>query len=146
MARTRGMSHKFHQDDGFVSGKGGQPIQATPVHLKPMSVDAPVQLDRTGQYVSPAAQNLVPPRNIPGHYSFHGPGAEPVAPRSQIIGYRAAPATWARDMDGWELGHLLDLAFRHDPGDLGAGFVVEITTDEFNKLPGNLRRHFMAVR
>jgi hypothetical protein len=129
MSRTRGSSHRFHQDDGVVLGKGGVPL--TPA-------GAPA-LDRQGNYVSPAAAALTAPRNIPGHVVLKGPGAEPVPMPGAITGYCASPQSWARDMDAWELAQMLNML-------LPDGFVINVTADEHARMQGNLRRHFMAVR
>lgn len=103
------------------------------------------QLDRQGNPISPAAAHLNPPLRMNGNAVVHGPGAEPVAPDRLVAGYRCAPDTWARDMDAWELANLLHILLQHS-GDLGEGFLIELKEDEFLRLNGNLRRHFMAVR
>lgn len=128
-------------------GKGGVPMSPTGAPNAPPSFDpnAKVPLDRQGNYVSPAASTLHRPRNLAGNVVLRGPGAEPVAVQPQIVGYRSSAASWSRDMDAWELAKLLDLAFRN-PGDLGAGFAVEVSVEEYGRMEGNLRRHFMAVR
>ncbi|MDE2100373.1 MAG: hypothetical protein KGL39_24185 [Patescibacteria group bacterium] len=135
MARTRGISQNFHQDDGIVLGKNGEPISPTPVRID----------RKTGTFVSPSAAGLNPPLAMNGNTVLTGPGAMPVSPLLPVVGYRATGATISRDMDGWELWHLLDLAFKH-PGELGAGLVIELTEAEWLKLSGDLRRHFMPVR
>jgi hypothetical protein len=143
MARTRGISERFHQDDGVLLGKNGQPLPVSPFVAKPSS--GPVPLDRQGHYVSPAAGSLVRPRNMSGSLVLNGPGAEPLAPPMAVVGYRCAPDTWARDMDAYEVANLIDMMLKH-PGDLTDGLTMRITVEEFNRLGGDLRRHFMAVR
>ena len=135
MARTRGASHNFHQDDGVVLGKGGVPIDPTPARID----------RKTGQYVSPAAANLNPKMTMDGNTVLTGPGAMPVPAQQPIVGYRATAASISRNMDAWELWHLLDLAFRHT-GEIGAGLAVELTLEEWLRLGGDLRRHFLPVR
>lgn len=122
MAHTRGASHKFHQDDG-------------------------VMLDRQGNPISPAATLLTNQRNIAGHEVLHGPGAEPVPEQMPITAYRADRNSWSQNMEAFELARLIDLAFNGGhKKDLVDGFVVTLTPDEYTRLDGNLRRHFMAVR
>ena len=151
MGRTRGSSMGFHQDDGVLLGKGGVPIPSRAVtsDMVPKPVAYPdgmrVPLDRQGNPVAPVASQLTKVQRISGDTVFHGPGAEAVPAQLPIVGYRSDVKTWARSIDGWELGRLLDLAFRH-PGDLGEGLVVNLTPEEYAALDGNLRRHFMAVR
>jgi hypothetical protein len=112
----------------------------------PNAPPAPVAIDRkTGGYVSPAAANLAIPRNMPGNLVLHGPGAEPVPVPPAIVGYRCGPDTWSRNMEGYEVARLVDMAMR-TPGEAGDGLTMEITIEEYAKLPGDLRRHFMAVR
>ncbi len=153
MARTRGISHQFHQDDGVLLGKDGEPI---PVNPNP----APVPLDRDGNYVSPAVALAEPPRSMSGHavalaepprsMSGHavvrGPGAEPLAAPVETIAYRADARSWSRNMEAWELAHLLDLAFRHSPDEMVEGFAVVLPPDVFATLPPDVKRHFVAVR
>src|SRR5271165_1979645 len=149
MGRTRGSSTKFHQDDGVLLGKGGVPIPAGAVttQMTPAAYPdgMPIPLDRQGAPISPAVAKLAPVQRLSGNVVLQGPGAEPVASQPAITSYRADSKSWGRSMEAWELARLLDLAFRH-PGDLGDGFVVNLTPDEYVRLDGNLRRHFMAVR
>lgn len=135
MARTRGASHEFHLDDGVLLGKDGTPI---PTGL-------PAALDRQGNYISPAAAHLVQPRNMPGHMVVQGPGTQASAPIPAIVGYRANAASWARNMEAWELARLLDMAFQNGDS-LDDGLMVDVTPEQFNKMEGNLRRHFMPFR
>ena len=123
-------------------GKGGVPMSPVPGQSAP-----PPKLDRQGNYISPAVAHLQPaPRNLAGHVVLRGPGAEPVPAQGAIVGYRADSKSWSRGMDAWDLARLLDLAFRHSADDLADGFVINLSIEEFGKLDGNLRQHFMAVR
>lgn len=106
---------------------------------------APVALDRQGNYVSPAASGMNPPRRIAGDKVFHGPGAEPVPESKLVMGWRCAPDTWSRNMDAFELAHLIDELLKH-PGDLGGGLVLEVDAEAYEKMDANLRRHFVPVR
>ena len=102
-------------------------------------------LDRQGNPISPSAAYLAKAPRLSGSTVLEGPGAEPVPPPAKIIGYRASPKSWSRDLDAWELAHLLNMALKQ-PKHLGDGFIIEVTEDEFARLPGDLRRHFMPVR
>ena len=104
-----------------------------------------VQLDRQGNPISPAAAYLQRPQRLSGSTVLPGPGAEPVPPQPPVVGYRADPETWSRNMEAYELALLLDLALR-GKGNLGKGLVVEVSEAEFAALPGDVRRHFMPVR
>jgi hypothetical protein len=93
------------------------------------------QLDRSGNYVSPAAGMLrrAPPMN----------GGSPVAMDAPVItrrvrGYRADRETFGKAMTAWELARLLDMH-------MGGKFVLEMTPEAFDALPGDLRQHFMPV-
>lgn len=152
MARTRNASSTFHQDDGMVLGKDGQPIMVdgqpimvNPLAARPDAVER-APLDRAGNYISPAAALQHPPRRLSGGTVLHGPGAEPVPPPLPLVGYRADPHSWSKNMEAWELAMLIDLWFRRPPGELGVGFLIELTVEEYGHLEGNLRRHFLPVR
>jgi hypothetical protein len=152
MARTRGSSDRFHQDDGILLGKGGVPIPTRPVtsQMLPQPVayepGERVPLDRQGVPISPAAARLPSQvMSLSGSTVLRGPGAEPVPVASPVTGYRSDRKSWAGNMEPIELAKLIDLAFA-GKGELGDGFVVEVTVEEFAKMDGNLRRHFMPVR
>jgi hypothetical protein len=142
MSRTRGASATLHDDDGVMLDKFGKPMgPSTGMPMPPLLE----RLDRAGNPISPAAAVLQPVRALSGNRVLQGPGAEPVPVMPAIVGYRADKASWSKNMEAHELAQLLDLAFRN-PGDLGDGFVVNLTPEEYGKLGGDVRRHFMAVR
>jgi hypothetical protein len=129
MAHTRGASRKFVPDDGVLLGKGGVP------------------LDRNGNPVAPImadGKRQAPPM-LHGHTVLQGPGAEPPKETAPVVGYRADRKSWSKQMTGWELACLLDMALRK-PGDLSEGFTIHLTLEEYAALPGDLRQHFVQVR
>ena len=97
-----------------------------------------VQLDRQGVPISPSAAFLKSQPSISGHVVLKGPGAEPVPVPQPIIGYRADSKSWSRNMEAHELAQLVAMVL--------GNFVVNITPEEYAKLSGDVRRHFMAVR
>ena len=143
MARTRGVSARF-SDGGELLGKGGVPLNPQGDAQLGHDPDQPIRLDKAGNYISPAAAYISAPRNLSGNVVLYGPGAEPLAQAPRIVAYRADRKSWAKNMEAHELALLLDMAFAN-PGDLGDGFVVQIATDQFATVPGDLRRHFLPV-
>lgn len=103
------------------------------------------RLDRTGHYVSPAAVFLQKTKNLSGHITLQGPGAEAVPEPLPTLCYRADPKSWSRNMDAYELACLIDMAFRH-PEKVGDGLVMTLTEAEYLALNGDMRRHFVRVR
>lgn len=86
------------------------------------------------------------PHSLSAGYVADGPGVQAMAADAgRIIAYRADKTTFARNMEAFDLAMLLDLMLSN-PGELGDGFAVEITQDQYNQLSGDVRRHFMAVR
>jgi len=100
-----------------------------------------VQLDRQGNPISPAAAHLQRTGRISGGTILEGPGVEPIVPQPAIVGYRASVRSWSRNMDAFELAMLFDLMMRKH-----GGFRIDLTPEEFSTLPGDVRRHFLAVR
>jgi len=133
MSRTRGASNKYYLGDGEVTGKGGEVLVAT----RPAPIQ-PARLDRQGNYISPAASQIDAPRNIPANVSFRGPGAEPVPVAAPITGYRCDKNSLARSIEAWDLFQIIDLAM--------GGLKVDVTPEQFQSLPGDVRRHFVSVR
>lgn len=143
MSRTRGSSVRF-MDDGVLTGKGGEPLPVSPFVSKANAL--PPSLDKHGNFVSPAAAHIDAPKRISGSTVFYGPGAEPVPVMPPIVGYRAEPKTWAKNMEAHELARLIDMLLRQPAPELGDGLVVNVSLEEWAKMDGNLRRHFMPVR
>lgn len=134
MSRTRGSSHRFHQDDGVLLGKGGEPI--------PVPMHQPVRLDRNGAPISPVVANMqMPIRRLSGHTVLQGPGAEAVPAPPPIVAYRADKASWNKNMQAYELAFLLDMVLK----DMG-GLSVEVSQEVFNTMKGDFKQHFMPVR
>jgi len=146
MSRTRGVSQNLYDGGGVLTGKGGEPIPVSPFVSKANAITP--SFDKQGNPVSPAAtvayQNA--PRRIHGATVFHGPGAEPVPVQPRIVGYRAEPKTWSKNMEAYELARLIHMLLRAPPAKMGDGLIVDVSVEEWNHLDGDLRRHFMPVR
>lgn len=146
MSRTRGASQHLYDGNGVLTGKGGEPLPVSPFVSKANAIVP--SFDKQGNAISPAATTAYAhaPHRINGSTVFHGPGAEPVPPQPQIVGYRAEPKTWAKNMEAYELARLIDFLLKQPAGMLGAGLVVDVSVEQWAKMDGDLRRHFMAVR
>jgi hypothetical protein len=107
--------------------------------------DNVVQLDKQGDPISPAAMYLPRPLKMSGGVTLKGPGAEPVPEPPAIAGFRCDMRTVARNMEAFDLFILLDAAFQHCPGLLVNGFIIELTLEQFQALPGDARRHFRPM-
>jgi len=83
MARTRGSSHAFHQDDGELLDKEGKPI--------------PTEALRSPE--AALAALAATPEPTPEE-----PPAEPLPAL-----WRCDRTSWSRDMDGFEALHILEL-------------------------------------
>lgn len=86
MARTRGASTAFHQDDGEVLDKWGKTIPPTPVRGAPTVV----HMD-DGELVSPPA------------------ATDPVAAMPMAYEWLCDRTTWHRSMEAYEAMILMDL-------------------------------------
>lgn len=124
MARTHDASpsrqptSRFHQDDGVVLGKGGEPIQTTPVRgittLNPHGVPA----NEAPALIHMDDGELAPP---------------PVPPATEFV-WVCDKTTWQRAMDGWQAMHLLEVIL----GPLS----VTLTDEQARKLPADTRWHW----
>ena len=84
------------------------------------------------------------PAALPTDATTLPPSEQPPPGPPPIRCYRAEARTLPRNLDGWELAGLFDLALKH--GNLEQGLAVELTPDEYGHLPGSLRRLFVATR
>ena len=146
MSRTRGASQHLYGGDGVLTGKGGEPLPVSPFVSKANAIVP--SFDKQGNPISPAATAAFAnaPVRINGNTVFHGPGAELVPVPPKIVGYRAEPKTWSKNMEAYELARLIHMLLRAPPAKLGDGLIVDISVEDYSKLDGDLRRHFMAVR
>jgi hypothetical protein len=85
MARTRGASGAFHQDDGELLDKDGKPIPTEPVRPALIHMD-------DGEIGAPPVKAVEPP------------------PRPLAWDYLCDRTTWARDMGGFEALLILEVA------------------------------------
>lgn len=112
MARTRGASNVHHDDDGILVDKEGKPINA-PAGVQHMDDGELVVAEK------PVALISEPPPSITRFVCHDG--------------------TLQRNLDGWELAKLLNIA-------MGGALEISMQPDEFARLPADLRRHFKPVR
>lgn len=102
-------------------------------------------LDRQGNPISPQAASLrrAPPMNA--STVVQGPGQLPTSEPLPIRCYRSEPKTWTRNMEAWDLAMLIDLVLKHHDH-IEEGLVVELSPDEYARLPGDVSRHFLPIR
>lgn len=115
MARTRGASNAFHQDDGELVDKEGKPISTAP--HRPVGV---LHMD-DGEIVPPAPKEVAP---------------APVSV-SAALAFQSDAVSWQRNMEAWEAMRLLSLML--------GGLSITIAPAQWAELPADVRRHFRRV-
>lgn len=121
MARTRGASQAFHRDDGELIDKEGKPL--------PTGLDQAAQHDATPKLIHMDDGEIVPP----------APKQPPAAPVSisAASSYHCDLGTCRRDLDAYEMLHLVALAF--------GGFSIDMTPEQFALQKADVRRHFKRI-
>lgn len=103
---------RFHQDDGILLGKGGEPLPTTPTRGVP-TLTPHVQHMDDGELIAPPK----PPEPAPVQESV----------------YVCDKTTWQRNMDGYQALHLLDLML--------GGLSVTLTPEQFAQVKPDIRWH-----